>query len=269
MIEAITERIKALPPLPKSFHQMNEIFHNPESSVGDLARVIEQDPMLVANLLKVANSPLYGFRREIKNVVQAVSLFGMSTTRSLVTDMSIKKLLQVDMAPYGISPEDFALISGMQSALMMRWYTKVDPKKLDMLFLASLLQETGKILIADEVVKNDETYQFRSEIENCINVADVEKMFVGMNSSDVAALIFKHWKFDERMVDAIAHSESWNDACDEIRPYAVALKIVKTALPINAPLSERSLNLALGLLEKEQLDTDSFLEAVEKLKESY
>ena len=145
MIEAIAERIKALPPLSNSFHQMNEIFHNPESSVGDLARVIEQDPMLVANLLKVANSPLYGFRREIKNVVQAVSLFGMSTTRSLVTDMSIKKLLQVDMAPYGISPEEFALISGMQSALMMRWYTKVDPKKLDMLFLASLLQETGKI----------------------------------------------------------------------------------------------------------------------------
>ena len=95
MLEEIAERIKALPPLPKSFYQMSLICQDPNASISDLARVIEEDPMLVANLLKVANSPLYGFRREIKNVTQAVSLFGMSTTRSLVTDMSIKKLFML------------------------------------------------------------------------------------------------------------------------------------------------------------------------------
>jgi len=269
MLEEIAERIKALPPLPKSFQQMNLICQDPTASTADLATVIEEDPMLVANLLKIANSPLYSFRREIKSVLQAVSLFGMSTTRYLVTDMSIKKLLQVDMAPYGVTPEEFASISGLQGALISQWYSNVDATNIDMLFLAALLQETGKILIADEVVKNDETYQFRSEIENSTNIADVEKMFVRMTSSEVAGLIFKHWKFEDTMVKAIEYSDALGLAPIEIRSYAVALKVVKTALPINSPLSDRSINLALNLIEKEKLDKQVFLAAVTKLKEYY
>lgn len=135
--------------------------------------------------------------------------------------------------------------------------------------MAALLQETGKILIADEIVKNDEMYQFRSEIENCTNIADVEKMFVRMTSSEVAGLIFKHWKFDEKMVQAIEYSDALGVAPLEVRPYAVALKVVKTAVPINAPLSERSINLALNIIDKEKLDKQAFLDAVTKLKEYY
>lgn len=267
MLEEIAERIKSLPPLPKSFHQMNLICQDPNASVNDLARVIEEDPMMVANLLKAANSPLYGFRREIKSIVQAVGLFGMSTTRSLVIDMSIKKLLHVDMAPYGVSPEEFAAISGLQSALMLQWYGKVDASKVDLLFLAALLQETGKILIADEIVKNNETYSFRSEIENANNIADVERMFARITSSEVTSRIFKHWRFDKTMVAAIEYTDALGAAPQEIRPYAFALKVVKTAIPLNAPLSERSINLALKLLEKEQYDQALFLEVINKLKE--
>jgi len=267
MLHEIAERIKSLPPLPKSFQQITTICKNPESSVNDLARAIEEDPMLVANLLKVANSPLYGFRREIKSVLQATSLFGMATTRSLVTDMSIKKLLNVDMAPYNVTPETFAQICGWQSALMMQWYKKVDPSKLEILFLSALLQETGKILIADEIMKNDETFQFKGEIENSINISSVEKTFVGISSSEITALIFEHWKFAPLIVEAIRFSDAYETAPDDVRPYALALKVVKTAIPLNSPLSERSLTLALNLIQKEGLNEGLFTQAVDAMKE--
>jgi len=267
MLQEIAERIKSLPPLPKSFHLIASICSNPESSVHDLSRAIEEDPMLVANLLKVANSPLYGFRREIKSVLQATSLFGMSTTRSLVTDMSIKKLLNVDMAPYNVTPEVFAQISGWQSALMLHWYKKIDPSKVEILFLSALMQETGKILIADEIVKNDETYQFKGEIENSINIANVEKTFVGVSSSEITALIFEHWKFDALIVESIRFSDNYELASEAIRPYALALKIVKTAIPLNSPLTERSVTLALNLIEKEGLNEAPFTQAIDAVKE--
>jgi len=269
MLTEITERIRALPPLPKTFLQITELFRNEHASIADLAKLIEEDPMLVANLLKVSNSPLYSFRREIKSVLQAVALFGMSTTRSLVIDMSIKQLLKVDLAPYNISPDEFAKLSHMQSMLISKWYKHVDATKVDFLFLAALLQETGKILIADEVVKSDETYQFKAELENNYNVAAVENMFVGINSSEITALIFTQWKFDERMIQAIRFSENFDEAPENIRAYSVALKVVKTAIAINAPLAERSINLALSILEKEKLDSAPFLEVIEQLKASY
>ncbi|MDD3323747.1 MAG: HDOD domain-containing protein [Sulfurospirillaceae bacterium] len=269
MLDEIVDRIKTLPPLPKSFHQISALCSNPNASVEQLAKIVEEDPMLVANLLKVANSPLYSFRREIKSVLQAVALFGMSTTRSLTADISVKKLLNVDMEPYGISAEEFADISGLQSSLMLNWYKKVDSSKLDTLFLASLLQETGKILIADEVVKNDETYQFKSEIQSAVNIAQVEKMFVGTTSGEVTAKIFEHWKFENQMVEAIRYSDSYDLAPEDIKPYALALKVVKTAIPVNSPLSERSITIALNIVKKEELNESAFASAIEKLLEHY
>jgi len=269
MLENITERIKTLPPLPKSFHEINLICSDENGTIDRLAKVIETDPMLVANLLKVANSPLYSFRREIKSVLQAVSLFGMSTTRALTTDISIKKLLSVDIEPYGVIPEDFVQISGLQSTLMREWYAKVDKKKLDVLFLGALLQETGKILIADEIVKNDEVMQFKSEIETTVNIAQVEQMYVGTTTSKITAKIFEHWGFDEVMVDAINFADDLESAPSEIREYSLALKIVKTAVPMNGPLSERSITIALNLLEKEGFDEAVFASAVEKIIENF
>ena len=261
MIQDIVDRIKSLPPLPKSFAEVNSVCSNPNSAISDLAKVIETDPMLVANLLKVANSPLYSFQREIKSVLQAISLFGMSTTRSLITSISVKKLLKVDMEPYGITPEEFVNISAMQSALVMKWYKKVDASKVDKLFLAALLQETGKILIADEVVKNDEVYQFKSEIQTAYNIASVEKMYVDTTTAIVTSKIFQHWGFDEKIVNMIKFSDNYENA-EDLKEYALALKVVKAAVPINAPLSERSINQAVAILQKESMDEQLFLDAV-------
>ena len=264
MIEDIVDRIKSLPPLPKSFGEINAVCSNPNSGISDLAKIIEADPMLVANLLKAVNSPLYSFNKEIKSVLQAISLFGMSTTRSLITSISVKKLLSVDMEPYGVSPEKFVHISSLQSVLVTKWYKKIDSSKTDDLFLAALLQDTGKILIADEVVRNDETYQFKSEIETAYDVASVEKMYVGATTAEVTSKIFEHWGFDEKMVDMIRFSDDYESA-DELRDYSLVLKILKTAVPINSPLSERSINMAVAILEKEGIDTELFLEVVKEI----
>lgn len=267
MLQEIAERIKALPLLPQSFHDITIACNQPNASVYELTRVIEKDPMLVANLVRIANSPLYGFHKQIKSVLQVISLFGAATTRSLTADMSIKKLLSVDLAPYNVTPEFFAHISEMQSQLIKQWYSKVDASKVDTLVLSALLQENGKILIADEVMKNNETYQFKSEIQSCINIASVEKVFVGVTSAEISAYIFQQWKFNNTMVEAIRFSDNYESAPEAIRPYALALKIVKTAIPLNAPLSQRSITLALNIIEKEGLDVSLFRESIDAISQ--
>lgn len=270
MLDGIVEKIKTLPPLPESFHQISAICADENGTIDQLAKAIEKDPMLVANILKVANSPLYGFRREIKSVLQAVSLFGMSTTRSLATDISVKKLLKVDIEPYGVIPEDFVEISNIQGALATAWYKKVNPKKLEILFLCALLQETGKILIADEVVKNDETMQFKSEIDMAYNIAQVERSYVSATTAMITAAIFDHWGFDKTMVEAIKYSDNPALAEDaNIKEYATALNIIRTAVPINAPLSERSVTVALSLIKDAGYNEDAFAEAIEKIIDNY
>lgn len=245
MKSSIVESIKSLPPLSKTIADIEAVFDDPQAGIAELVKVIEPDPMIVANLLKTANSPLYGFGSEIKSVSQAVSLFGMNMTRSIALGNALRKLLNVDMQPYGITSEKFAEVSTMQATLMNKWYSKIDKAKAEKLYLASFLQETGKILIASDVIKEDEDVSFKSEVEMSGNLAQVEKSYVGVTSAEVTAEVFEHWGFEEEFVEMIRYADSPASAPREVVEYATALHIVKTALPINKPFSEQAINFAL------------------------
>ncbi len=266
MTKSIIQKVKALPPLPSTFQKINEISRDPNGSLSEIMKVIQKDPMLTANLLKIANSPLYGFQKEVKNINQAISLFGMSMTKTLALNLSIKKLLKVDMKPYGITPEEFANISNMQSILIKKWYSNIDQKAVEILFLAALLQETGKVIIADEIIKEQEIESFKNDIESSIETDEVEKTFVGVTTAEVTSAIFEHWNFDETMVEAIRYSDEYKRAPKKIYNLSLALKVTKTAIAINNPLSEENIQRALEILEKENMDKDYFLEAIEQIQ---
>lgn len=261
--------IKSLPPLPKTVIDMQRICNDPNSSINDLVKTVEKDPMIVANLIKAANSPLYGLRREIVSVAQAVSLFGMSMTRSIGLGNSVRKLLNVDMEPYGISSDRFAEISSMQGALAYRWYLQIDRVKADKLFLAAFLQETGKIIIASDIIQEDLTTNFKSDIDTAIDISRVEQSYAESTTAEVTAAIFTHWNFDREFVQMIEYSDSPEKASEEIQEFATVLHIIKSILPVNAPFSERSITQGLKKAEAAGLNVAALQkvinESLEKL----
>jgi len=242
---SIIDNIKALPPLSSTIVKINEIFANENSTLKEMASAIEHDPMIIANILKIANSPFYGFGSDIKNASQAVTLFGMSMTRSIAIGNSIRKLLNVDMQPYNVTSDEFARVSSLQAALTLSWYKKIDKKKAEKLYLAAFLQDTGKIIIASEIIQNDEVTSFSSEVENSNNLAMVEKAYVDASCGEVTALVFKHWGFERDFIEMIKYSDAPSSAPDEIKEFAIALNIVKTIIPINRPFSEMAINFGL------------------------
>jgi len=269
MTEKLVKRIKAIPPLPETFIQIDSICSSPSGTIAQLSKVVEKDPMLVANILKIINSPLYNLKIKVTSVFQAVSLLGMKEISYISTIVSVRKLLKVDIEPYGITPERFALISNMQGALIKYWVGKIDRQKAEILFMPALLQETGKIIIADEIVKNNEVFQFKSDIETAINIAQIEKMFVGTTSGEVTAKIFEHWGFDEFLVNIIKYSDDPEIADEEYKKYASYLNIVKRVLAINAPFSQRNITIAINQAKKIGLDEEKLMNSIENVKENY
>jgi len=259
------DSIKSLPPLPKTVIDMQRVCNDPESSIGDLVKTIEGDPMIVANLLKAANSPLYSLRREINNVAQAVSLFGMSMTRSIGLGNSVRKLLNVDMEPYGITSDRFAEISALQGVLSHKWYSQIDRAKADKLFLASFLQETGKIVIASDIIQEELVTNFKSDIEVAVDISSVEHSYVEASTAEVTAAIFAHWNFDHEFVQMISFSDTPQKAPDEVKEYSMALHIIKTIIPINDPFSERSITQGLKKAEAAGLDSVKLQKAIDAI----
>ena len=269
MTKELASRIKTIPPLPETYVKINNICNDPNGTIEELTSVVEQDPMLVANILKTVNSPLYSLQMKIFDVSQAVALLGMLEIKTLSTLYFIRKLLKVDIEPYNIKPEKFAVLCNMQGAFIKYWLKNMSKDKRDILVTAALLQETGKILISDVVVRNNETFKFQADLEAMISVSQVEKIYVGVSAGEVTAEIFEHWGFDEYFINIIRYSDEPSKAKNDFKELAFYLNISKIICAINAPLSQRNIAIASKRVKKVGMSVKKMNEAINYIKEKY
>jgi thiamine-phosphate kinase len=272
-INSLTKRITALPPLDASGVQIQEICSQPRSSIADLTKVIENDPMLVANILKLANSPLYGFNREIRDVGRAVSLFGMASVKSFALSSSIKKNFDINLTPYGITEQTFLQISMMQNALMFNWYSRLIPDDLSILLSASFMTEVGKIITAHEIIEVGLVDEFKSKMQALdpipAELSKLEKEMLGMSNEEVAAAVFEQWNLEDNIIAAILYSENVFEAPQHAQKYAHAMNIVKNAVNIFGYLTDANIEKTKDLLELYRMPVDKFVNAVNKLKATF
>lgn len=270
MNETITSKIKALPPLSRTIIDIQKTCADENSSAKDLSKIIETDPMLTANILHSANSPLYGFSREITDINRAIALFGMSTIKGFALASAVKKSFSIRLSPYNITESEFSHISAMQSAFMFAWYMKIDRSMLDILAPASFLMEIGKIILANEAIEKGIDKQFAqavATIDNTKDLDDLELKFFESTNEEVTASIFEQWNLEKELVDAILYSNNPSDAPEYIRPYSNALKIVKNSINVFYKLNEEKLQkYAISLVESFGLDKNIFLEVASKVR---
>ncbi|MEA1956134.1 MAG: HDOD domain-containing protein [Campylobacterota bacterium] len=263
MTEDILKKIKQLPPLPESAMQIEAVYQDPDGCFSDMVKILEKDPLLTADILKAANSPLYGFSREINAINQAVGLFGMGTVRGFALASIVKKSFTLDLSPYGINNDMFSALSKKQHALVTSWCLKKENKLLGVLSPAAFLVEIGKVLIAQQIMADGKEKEFRDALKELQNVEAAERKVVGVDTPEVSATIFKQWKFEDGLVDVIGNCTNPDKAEDEDKKPAQILNVVRTAIPINGIATPESLNEARKLIEEYDLNLESFEAAVE------
>lgn len=266
MTEEILKKIKQLPPLPESAMQIEAVYQDPDSSFNDMVKILEKDPLLTADILKAANSPLYGFSREINAISQAVGLFGMGTVRGFALASIVKKSFTLDLSPYGINNDMFSALSKKQHALVISWCLKKDNKLLGILSPAAFLVEIGKVLIAQQIISDSKQAEFRDSLAELNDVEASEKAITGVDTPEVSATIFAQWKFEEGLIEVIKHCLHPEKADDEYKRPASILHAVRVAVPINGVVTDASIAAAKDLVTKYGLDMESFEKAIENIR---
>ena len=99
----IIGKIEDLPTLPRTVLKITELVNNPKSSARDLSRIITDDQVLTARLLRLVNSSFYGFPQRISTVTGAIVLLGFDAIRNLLLTTSVM-ILDRSLA------EDFGLL---------------------------------------------------------------------------------------------------------------------------------------------------------------
>ena len=267
MNKELIEEIEQIPMLPESILKVEKVYADVNSSIADMTAALSSDPVVVANILKIANSPMYGFSQEIKDIGRAVSLFGKDTVRSFALNIAANECVPINVGPYQITTGGYIKKAHMQNALIINWLSKVDRSALGLLAPASFLLDIGKVLISQYLVNHHLDADFKVALTKISSFEECEKGVCGSQSYDVAATIFHNWNFDTDLVHLVRYCNDPEDALDEeTKKLAKYLKVAKTAVDFNGELTKENLELAYDLIEEFELDRDTFTVAIEKVE---
>lgn len=250
---SLIKNISSFPAISSIVGEVCSICQDPNSSIADLVKVIERDPGIIIDILRISNSPIYGFTREILNISQAVSLFGMGTIKGFVISSVIRKSMKLSLESYGTSATAYLDTCREYNRLLMEAYKRAPNEIKEVIFPASFLMTSGIMLLANEVAKLENIEDFQSKIKEADYFLDVENEFFGVNCADVTALLFEHWNFESALIEAIRGINSSDGFSETSAPLRFALNCIS----LHKQYAPTQLESARKFIADNALDIDS------------
>lgn len=266
MKNSIIEKIESLPPLPKSVIELEEFRKLPNKEPLQLLKIIEQDPLIITTLLRVANSAMFGFRSEVETPSRAVNLLGINFTISIALGSVVQDLIKSDLAPYGISTDEFLEISNLASTIINNWVGEIDFGLKEELLLPAFLQETGRFIISELLHEEDKVNDFKLALQSKKTLSEIEENFTGFSCARITANIFKHWNLSHNLIFTIGFVGNVEQCPEEYKRKVKILEIVKVLCDVREPLSDFAVETALKLASDYGFELKPLENAINKLK---
>jgi putative nucleotidyltransferase with HDIG domain len=204
-IVEMVKGIEGLVTLPDVFIRINRLIEDPESTSADIANVVSQDPSFTARLLRVANSPFYGFSSTIDTVSRAVTLIGTNQVRSLALATSVARSF-AGLPNELVSMDNFWRHS-LYCALIARMLAKRTHKHdAEVVFTAGLLHDIGELVIFNRLPE-----QARKALELVLDSGDelpvyqAERQVMGFDHAQVGGELACQWNLPPILEECIAH----------------------------------------------------------------
>ncbi len=202
--QKIIARIDDLPTLPRTVLKITELVNDPKSSAKDLSRVITDDQVLTARLLKLVNSSFYGFPQRISTVTNAIVLLGFDAIRSLLLTTSVFDLFAGRSRKRKQDQEKFwdHSLGCAVGAKVIGSYVRHD--KIEELFVSGLLHDIGKIVEMLFLPNEFAAVMAATNKENSLMIA-AENKILGYNHAEIGRLLSAKWNLPVKLEQVIAH----------------------------------------------------------------
>jgi len=197
----ILAKVRTVPSMPSVVVKLKQYLSDPDVSFDELAKVIEFDPGLTANLLQLANSAYFGWSGRIKTVKEAISRLGTNRIFQMVLCMSVAPLVRKPVKGYDMESDGLWKHSIATAICADQLAQSLDNPNSEEAFTAGLLHDMGKILLGTFVEIDDEPIKNLVETEG-LSFNEAERQVLGIDHAEAAAELLQHWKLPENVVAA-------------------------------------------------------------------
>jgi len=190
-----------LPEMPSIVYELNEVIANPLSCSDDIGKVVSKSPSLAACLLRMANSPFYGFPCRIDSISRAVTVIGTREISTLALGINILSLFR------DIPPEVLDMASFIQHSLACGVVSRIlaahkNLPQTEQMFVAGLLHDIGRLIVYKYFPR-----EARVLLHEALEAREIlhrkEAEVLGCRHTEIGRYLLRKWKLPATLEDCV------------------------------------------------------------------
>jgi HD-like signal output (HDOD) protein len=190
-IKSIVGRIHSLPTLPQVVKKLTAMVESPDVTANEVGKLISSDQVLGAKVLRLVNSPFYGFPGRISSITHAIILLGFNVIKGVVLSASVFDLMEQSMVGLWKHSLGSASIAGTLS----RTIGLAEPEEIA---TASLLHDIGKVLVCFSLKEDYDLITARVAAEGC-SFREAELNILGVDHAEIGGWLSREWNLPDRL----------------------------------------------------------------------
>lgn len=184
---------------PTTYTQLNALLHDQDSGIDDISNVINQDPALTTRLLKIVNSPYYGFPSQINTISRAITIVGTRELTHLVLATSVISAFKG--IPTDLIDMDTFWRHSLATAITAKYLAEtLHLPQREQYFIAGLLHNIGSLVLfqslpelAREAINSA---KFGHEV-----LYEAEQRLLGFDHGEVGATLLEAWRLPASLAE--------------------------------------------------------------------
>ena len=193
-----------LPTLSPVAIKIVKLASNENTSAADIAKLISMDPALTARVLKIINSPFYGFSKKITSLSQAISLLGMKAIKTLTLGITVMDSFGDSDGGNGFEYRDFWQRSFAAGVACKLTAQKAGLKIDEEAFIAGLTQNIGGLLLA-RFYPDRYNKLLNRHYQTGDSLCEKEQSSFGIDHAKLGYELFSQWKMPALLSKSILY----------------------------------------------------------------
>ena len=187
--------------LPEVVMRTIDLINDPNTSAAAIGQVLGEDPGLTARLLRIVNSPFYGFPSRIDTVSRAITVIGTLELLDLILATSVVKAFRgiptdlVDMDGFW----EHSLYTGLVARVLAG---RMRAPNTERYFIAGLLHDIGSLAMYRQIPDSAAAILRRARNE-LAPLHSIEQETLGFDHGEVGAELMRAWHLPASLVESI------------------------------------------------------------------
>jgi len=203
-LKEVVSQIDSLPTLPALYIELVEELKSEDASIEKIGHIISKDMGLTAKILKMVNSSFFGLRQQVTNPAKAVVLLGLDLIEAIVlTSGTFNKFKNLKYPGFSLEEMwEHAMLTAAFAKIIAR-QGGLDSKAADTAFMAGVLHDIGRLLIAAHLPDSFAEINRRMELA-AISTTAAEVEVIGTTHAAIGAYLLGLWGLPDAILDAAA-----------------------------------------------------------------